>query len=118
MVLGVIVAQMATRFDVLLEQRLLQCEVGLSVEEVATTTTGLSLRTFGASALDRKAALGPKATLADNLLHALEPPWIIGVVVWKIKGLSLICQGIDAIAHAWPLRVVRPETLGISGDID
>ena len=85
---------------------------------MATTTTGLSLRTLGASALNRMATLRPKATLMDNLLHALEPPWIIGMVVWKIKGLSLICQGIDAIANVWPLRVMRPETLGILGDID
>jgi hypothetical protein len=122
MVLGIVITQMTTRFDILLEQGLLWYEIVLSVKEMATaaTASGLSLtgRTLGASALGREASLGPKATLTNDLFHALEPPWIRGVVIWKIKRLSLSCQGIDAITHAWPLWVVCPETLGISGDID
>jgi hypothetical protein len=70
---------------VLLEQRLLRSEIGLRIKEMATAATGLSLRTLGASALDREAALGPKAMLANDLLHTLEKPWIIGVIIWKIK---------------------------------
>jgi hypothetical protein len=57
----------------------------LSVKKVPTVATGLSLRMLGARALDREAPLGPKATLVDNVFHTLEPPWIIGVVIWKIK---------------------------------
>ena len=68
----IVVAQMAARFDVLLEQRLLRFEVGLGVEEVATATTGLSLRTLGASALDREATLRPETALTDYLFHPLE----------------------------------------------
>jgi hypothetical protein len=82
---------MAARFDVLLEQRLLRCEVGLSVEEMPTATIGLSLRTLGARALDGKAALRPKAALADDLFHTLEILRIFVVVVRKIKRLSLMC---------------------------
>ena len=55
-----------------------------------TITTGLPHRTLGASTLNRKAALRPKAILVDNLLHALEPSRIIRVVNWKIKELLLI----------------------------
>jgi hypothetical protein len=85
MVFGIEVTQMAARFNVLLEQRLLRYEIGLRVKEMATAATGLSLRTLGASALNREAALGPKATLANDLLHTLEKPRIIGVIIWKIK---------------------------------
>jgi hypothetical protein len=84
---------------------------------MVTAAAGLSLRTLGASALDGEASLGPKATLVNNMFHALEPPQIIGVIIWKVKGLSTSCQGIDAIAHAWPLWVVRPETLWIWGTL-
>ena len=102
----------------LLEQGLLGCKIRLSVKDMATTATGWSLRTLGASTLDREASLGPKAALMDDLFHTLEPPWIIGVVSRKIKRLSLPCQGVDAIAHAWPLWVVHPEMLQILGDIN
>ena len=93
---------MATRFNVLLEERFLQCEVMLSVKEMPTATTGLSLtcRMLGASALGREARLRPKAMLMDDTFHALEPPQIRGVIIWKVKGLSLACQGVDAITHA------------------
>jgi hypothetical protein len=91
MIFGIEVAQVAARFDILLEQRLLRHEIGLGVKEVATAATGLSLRTLGASALDREAALGPKAALANDVFHTLEPPRIIGVVVWKVKRLGLPC---------------------------
>jgi hypothetical protein len=57
----------------------------LGVKKVLTVATGLSLRTLGARALDREASLRPKAALADNVFHTLEPPQIIGVVIWKIK---------------------------------
>jgi hypothetical protein len=57
----------------------------LGVKKVLTAATGLSLRMLGAKALDREAPLGPKATLANNVFHTLEPPQIIGVVIWKIK---------------------------------
>jgi len=45
---------------------------------------------LGASTLDRKAALRPKAILVDNLLYALELSRIIRMVNWKIKELLLI----------------------------
>jgi hypothetical protein len=80
-VLGIIVAQVATRYDVLLEEWLLRCEIVLSVKEMPTATAGLSFRTLGASALNREATFRPKAALADNLLHALEPPRITRVVI-------------------------------------
>jgi hypothetical protein len=114
-ILRIIITQMAARFNVLLEERFLRCEVVLSVKEMPTATTGLSLtcRTLGASALGREASLRPKAVLTDDTFHALEPPRIRGVIIWKVKGLLLAHQGVDAITHAWPLRVVRPETLGI-----
>jgi hypothetical protein len=78
MVLGIEVTQVTTRFDILLEKGLLRHEVGLSVKDMATAATGLSLtsRTLGASALDREASLGPKAMLTDDVFHALEPPRI------------------------------------------
>ena len=40
---------------------------------------------------------------------------ILGVVICKIKKLSLLCQRIKAIVHVWPIQVMRPETLGIWG---
>jgi len=83
-----------------------------------TATTGLSLRMLGASALDREASLRPKATLVDNLFHTLEPPQMRGVVFWEVERLSFACQGIDTIAHAWPLWVVCPEMLEISRDVN
>ena len=100
MILRVKVTYMAARLDVLLEQRFLRCEVGLSVEKMPTAATGRSLRTLGARALDREAALGPKAALADDALHTLEPPRECGVVIGKIERLAFSCQGIEAIAHA------------------
>jgi len=57
---------------------------------VVTITTGLPHRMLGASTLDRKAALRPKAILVDNLLYALELSRIIRMVNWKIKELLLI----------------------------
>ncbi len=118
MILGIIVAQMATRGDILLKHQLLRREIGLRVEEMVTTTTGLSLRMLRASTLGREASQRPKATLADNLFHSLEPPQISGVVFWEVERLSFACQGIDTIAHAWPLWVVCPETFGIWRDVD
>jgi len=85
MVFGIVITQMSTRFNVFLEHWLLQFEIGLGVKDVTTAATGLSLRTLGASTLNRKAPLGPKSALTDNLLHTLEPPQIIGVVIWKVK---------------------------------
>ena len=84
-VFGIVITQMPTRFNVFLKQRLLHFEVKLRVKDVTTAATGLSLRMLGASALDREAPLGPKAALANNLFHTLEPPRIIGVVIWKVK---------------------------------
>jgi hypothetical protein len=71
----------------LLDKGLLQQKVGLSVKEVATAANGLSLtgRMREARALSRKASLGPKTVLADDLFHALKPPRIRGVIIWKIK---------------------------------
>jgi len=84
---------------------------------VAAAATGLSLRTLGARALGREAPLGPKAMLTDDLFHSLKPPQINGVVIREIKQLSGTCQGIDAIAHAWPLQVVHSEVLWILGTL-
>jgi len=89
----------------------------LYVKEVAAAATGLSLRTLGARALSREALFGPKTTLADDLFHPLKPSQIIGVVIWEIERLLGTCQGIDAIAHAWPLWVVCPEVLWILGTL-
>src|SRR6266436_4712997 len=60
---------------------------------MVTATTGLSLRMLGASTLDRKAHLRPKAVLADNLFHTLEPPQKSGVVFWEVEWLWFACQG-------------------------
>ena len=65
--------------------------------------------------LSGEATLGPKAAFANYDLYAFKPPWILGVVICKIKGLLLLCQGIKAIAHAWPIQVMHPEMLGIWG---
>ena len=74
-----------------LEKQFLRCEVMLSVKEMPTATTGLSLtcKTLGASALSREVSLRPKAMLTDDTFHALEPPQIRGVIIWKVKGLLL-----------------------------
>jgi hypothetical protein len=58
MVLGIEVAQVTTRFDILLEKGLLRHEVGLSVKDMATAATGLSLtgRTSVAAALEPELA--------------------------------------------------------------
>lgn len=85
MILRIIVAQVTTQFDVLLEQRLLQYEARLRIEDVVAAATGLSLRMLGASALDREASVRPKTMLMDDLFHPLKPPWIIRVVIRKIK---------------------------------
>ena len=69
----------------LLEKGLLRCSVGLGVKDVAAATTCWSVRTLGPSTLDREASLGPKAMLTDDLFHAFEPPWIVGVIIRKIK---------------------------------
>ncbi len=66
---------MATRFDILLEQRLLRHEIRLGVKEMAIAATGLFLRMLGASALDRE------AMLTNDVFHTLESPQIIGVVI-------------------------------------
>src|SRR6266849_2517274 len=84
-VLGIIITQVTTRFDIFLELRFLQYEVGVCVKDVTAAASGLSLRMLGGSALDRKPPLRPKAMLADNLFHSLEPSWMMGVVIWKIK---------------------------------
>jgi hypothetical protein len=84
---------------------------------MAAATADMPPRTLGASTLDGETSLRPKPALADNVLHTLEPPRIFGVVIWEVKRLAGSCQGVDAIAHAWPIWVVRPETLGISRDI-
>ena len=117
-ILGIIITQVAARFDVLLEQRFLRCKIELGVKKVTTAAAGLSGSTLGASTLNRKAGLGPKATLADYLFHTLKPAWILGVVIWEIERLTLPCQRIDAITHAWPFWIVRPKTLGIWEDIN
>ena len=83
---------------------------------MATATAGLSLGMLGASALDGEACLGPKPALTDNVLHTFKPPRIVGVVIWEIERLPFSCQWVDAIAHAWPIQLVRPKALGISGD--
>jgi len=118
MILRIIVTQMATRLDMLLEHWLLRREIGLGVKDVVTATPSLSLRTLGASTLDRKVTVGPKAALADYLFHSLEPPQITRVVIWKIERLPPPCQGVDAVAHAGPIQVVRPVALGILEGID
>ena len=102
----------------LLEKGLLRCEVGLGVKDMVAATMGWSVRTLGPSTLNREAPLRPKAALTNDLFHTFEPPQIIGVIIWKIGRLSLPCQGIYAIMHAWPLWVVHPETLGILWDIN
>ncbi len=101
------------QFNIFLEQRLLWHEIGLRIKEVAIAATGLSLRTL-AAALSREASIRPEATLTDNVLHSLEPPWIMGVVIWKVKWLLLTGQWIDAIVHVWPIWVAHPQVLGIS----
>ena len=114
-VLGIKITQVTTRLDMLLKQRLLRHEIGLGVKEMSAATVGLLFGATGTSALGRETALRPKAALANNALHPLEPPWITRVVVGKIERLSLACQGIEAVAHAWAVRNMCPEALGISG---
>ena len=103
MIFWIEVAQVTTRFDVLLKQWFLRHEVSLSEEKMATAATGLSLRTLVASTFNRESRLGPKATLTDYLFHSLKPPWIMGVVIWEIKGLRFLGQGINphraCVAH-------------------
>jgi len=91
-ILRIEVAQMAMRLNILLEQWFLRCKIGLGVKQMATAASGLSLLgTSTASAIGKEASLRPKTVLVDNLFHALEPPQIIGVVIWEIEGLWLTC---------------------------
>jgi len=84
---------------------------------MAAATAGLSLRMLRASALDREAQGWPKSALVDNLLHTLKPPWIMRMVIWEIEQLAFSGRRVDAIAHAWPVWLVCPAALGISGEI-
>jgi hypothetical protein len=86
----------------LLEQWFLSHEIGLGVKEMAAATTAPLLGTIGTTALSRETPLGPQATLADDALHPLEPPRIMGVVIRKIERLLHACQGIE------PLRMRGP----------
>ena len=115
MIFWIEVAQVTTRFDVLLEQWFLRHEVSLSEEKMATAATGLSLRTLVASTFNRESRLGPKAMLTDYLFHSLKPPQIMGVVIWEIKGLQFLGQGINPIMHAWPVWMECPGALWILG---
>jgi hypothetical protein len=65
----------------LLEQQFLRYKIKPGVKNVTTAATGLSSRMIGVSSLNRKASLGPKATLADYLFHILKPAWILRVVI-------------------------------------
>jgi hypothetical protein len=116
-IFGIKVAQMAARFDMLLELRLLRDEVGLGEKDMSAATTERPLRAFDTSAFDGESTLGPKAALANDLFHPFEPPGKTRVVIGEIETLALTGRGIDAIAHAWPVRIMCPVTLGIS-DID
>jgi hypothetical protein len=40
---------------------------------------------LGASAFDEEAGIRPKAALVSNLFYTLKPPWIMGVVIWKVE---------------------------------
>ena len=113
MILGIKIAQVTARLNMLLEQWFLSHEIRLGVKEMAAATTAPLLGTIGTTALSRETPLGPQATLADDALYPLEPPWIMGVVIRKIEQLLHACQGIEVIAHAWPVRVKCPEAFGI-----
>ena len=104
-------------FDMFLQQRLLRHEIQLVVKNVLAATAGQHSLPFRRLkvALSREATLGPKAAFANNNFHPLKPPRILGVVICKIKWLPLSCQGIEAIAHAWPIRMMCPKTLGFWG---
>ncbi len=41
-VLGIVITQVATGFDIFLKQWLLQCEIGLRIEEMVIAATGWS----------------------------------------------------------------------------
>ena len=99
----------------MLEQWFLRHEVSLSEEKMATAATGLSLRTLVASTFNRESRLGPKAMLMDYLFRSLKPPQIMGVVIWEIKGLQFLGQGINPIMHAWPVWMECPGALWILG---
>jgi hypothetical protein len=77
------VAQVATRFDVLLELWPLRREIRLREENASAAAVGLpfALRAFEAGAFATQPTWGPKTALADYLLHSLEPAWVKGVVI-------------------------------------
>ena len=66
MVSGIKVTKVTMRFDNLLKQQLLRSEIGLGVKNMAAAAINLL---FGilAVAVGREIALGPKATLANNM---------------------------------------------------
>ena len=84
MVFWIKVTKVTTRFDNLFKQRLLRSEIGLGVKNMVAAAINLL---FGilAVAVGREIALGPKAVLANNVFHPLEPSRILRVVIRKIK---------------------------------
>ena len=84
MVSGIKVTKVTTRFDNLLKQRLLRSEIELGVKNMVAAAINLL---FGilALAVGREISLGPKAVLANNVFHPLEPSQILRVVIGKIK---------------------------------
>jgi hypothetical protein len=97
----------------LLELRLLRNEVGLGEKEMSAAASDWALRVFDTSTFNRESTLRPKAALPNDLFHPLEPPRKTRVVIREIERLLFASGGIDAIAHAWPIRIMCPVTLGI-----
>ena len=87
MIFWIEIAQVAMQFYELLELWLLRCEIQLHEENVPAAAAGLpfALHAFEAGAFATQPMCGPKATLADDLFHSLEPTWVKGVVVREIE---------------------------------
>ena len=87
MILRIEVAQMSTRLDQLLELRTLRHEIGLEAEDPPAAAIHMARGALEVWALSWKPYLRPQLTLANYLLHALEPTEHGRVVVREIKEL-------------------------------
>ena len=108
-VLGVEVTKVTALFDELLQVGFLIQEVGLCKEKPPAAAISPTRRATKVCTLCKqtRTLCRPQTVLADDHLHPLEPARHGGMLIQKIKRLGLASREF-AIAHAWPIQVVRP----------
>jgi hypothetical protein len=96
-------------FDKLLQEGFLNQEVGLCKEKPPAAAISPTRRATKVCTLCKqtRTLCQPQSVLADDRLHPLEPAWLGGMLIQKIKQLGLASWEF-AIAHAWPIQVVCP----------